>query len=354
MIKAGVENKTILNILLGGAGLFIIIFGIKASAPILVPIMLALIIGITVVPLVGWLQDRGAPIWLANLLTIAAVILVLGGLIVLITISVNNLIVSLPQYQERADGLLGSIQKSLGKTTLGQSGFKSILAKIDTGAIFIFIGSLLGSIVDAVSSLIIMLLVLLFFILGSSEMANMIEINYPANSTARMRIHHLSQDLRKYISISTWINFLVGLINTILLLFLGVDFAVLWGILSFLTGYIPSVGFWIALIPPFLLAFLQFGLGKALIVLVGYILINGSVQNFLQPKMMGVGLNLSIFTVTVSLFVWGGILGPLGVLLAVPMTVIAKELLLDVYPETRAISDLMSSAPLVEITNSDQ
>jgi len=133
------------------------------------------------------------------------------------------------------------------------------------------------------------------------------------------------------------------LVDTIFLLILGVDFALLWGLLAFLLGYIPSVGFWFALIPPFILALFEFGITKALIVLVGYILINGSVQNFLQPKMMGSGLNLSPLVVVISLFFWAWVLGPIGALLAVPMTIIVKEIFLEGFDDTRGLAGLMGS-----------
>jgi predicted PurR-regulated permease PerM len=103
------------------------------------------------------------------------------------------------------------------------------------------------------------------------------------------------------------------------------------------------VGFWIALIPPFLLALLEFGAARALIVLAGYVLINGGVQNFLQPRIMGAGLNLSPLVVILSLFFWGWVLGPMGALLAVPLTMIVKEVFLDAYDDTRGLSELMSA-----------
>lgn len=90
----------------------------------------------------------------------------------------------------------------------------------------------------------------------------------------------------------TLVNFLVGLGDTVILLIIGVDFAVLWGLLAWVLGYIPSVGFWLALVPPVLLAYAEFGIGTALIVFVAYVLINGGVQNLLQPKLMGEGLKI--------------------------------------------------------------
>jgi len=189
----------------------------------------------------------------------------------------------------------------------------------------------------------VMLMVLIFMLLGAPALSQKLRLSDIADHSVLARFRKLAQDLRQYVNITTWINFLVALVNVIFLWILGVDFAVLWGVLAFLTGYIPNVGFWIALVPPFLLALLQFGIGKALIVLVGYILINGVVQSFLQPKMMGTGLNLSTFVVVVSLFFWGWVLGPIGALLAVPMTMIVKEVFLDAYDSTRGISELISA-----------
>jgi len=138
---------------------------------------------------------------------------------------------------------------------------------------------------------------------------------------------------------------MVGLVNTVFLIILGVDFPVLWGLLAFLLGYIPSVGFWLALIPPAALAFLEFGATRALIVLIGYVVINGGVQNFIQPKLMGSGLNISPLVVVLSLFFWTWILGPMGALLAVPLTMIVKEIFLEGFDDTRGLSVLMEAPP---------
>ena len=122
----------------------------------------------------------------------------------------------------------------------------------------------------------------------------------------------LTEDVRKYMTVLTGVNFLVGLGDTIFLWFLGVDFAVLWGLLAWFMGYIPSIGFMIALIPPVLLAYAQYGLQTAVVVLIGYIVINGGVQNFYQPKVMGERLKISPVVVFVGLFIWGYLLGGIG------------------------------------------
>jgi predicted PurR-regulated permease PerM len=141
-------------------------------------------------------------------------------------------------------------------------------------------------------------------------------------------------------SILTGINFLVGLGDMVFLFIIGVEYAALWGLLAWFMGYIPSIGFMIALIPPVLMAYAQFGIQTALVVLVGYIVINGGVQNFIQPKIMGQGLRISPVVVFIGLFVWGFLLGGIGAILAVPLTMLVL-ILMEEFPGTRNLAILM-------------
>jgi predicted PurR-regulated permease PerM len=124
------------------------------------------------------------------------------------------------------------------------------------------------------------------------------------------------------------------------LFILGIPFAALWGLLSFFMGYIPSIGWWISLIPPFFIAWSQYGIGTALIVLISYVLINGGVQNIVQPKMMGKGLRISPLVVFVSVIFWATVLGGMGALIAVPLTMIVMKIL-ESSESTRWMSSLM-------------
>jgi len=336
------ENSSILKVVLILAGVSIIIFAMKLSAPILSSFLLAVIIGISVLPVTSWLVHKGITTWLALLITIVLVFLGVLLLIAVIGISVISMIDSLPQYQENLMELQESFKASLGNLGVEQSDLETAVGGIDTGRVINLLSSFLGGILSNLSNLLVMLMVLIFFILGAPLLNTKIREKYTSDSPIFSRFRRLFRELQQYVTITTWINFLVGLVNTIFLFILGVDYAVLWGILSFLTGYIPNIGFWIALIPPFILALMQFGVGKALIVLVGFIVINGGVQNFLQPRMMGKGLNLSVLVVTVSLFFWAWVLGPMGAILAIPLTMIVKDVFLDAYDDTRWLVDLMS------------
>jgi predicted PurR-regulated permease PerM len=351
MMETTTRNSSPLNPLIGGAAIFILIYGMKLSATFLSPMLLAAIIGISVAPMARWMVRKGVPDILAILITIVVVILGIGGVILLMVISVSELVDSLPQYQDNLQAQINSLETTLERVGVDSSQISSSLGLSDPGRILSLVGAMFGGVFGVLSSLVVMLMVLIFMLLGAPGMSTKLKVGYLAESPTLARFRKLARDLRQYVNITTWINFLVGVVNTIFLIVLGVDYAVLWGLLSFLTGYIPNVGFWIALIPPFILALLEFGAGKALIVLVGFVLINGVVQNFLQPRMMGAGLNLSSLVVIVSLFFWGWVLGPMGALLAVPMTMIVKEIFLDAYEETRGLSDLMSADTPPKITD---
>jgi predicted PurR-regulated permease PerM len=184
-------------------------------------------------------------------------------------------------------------------------------------------------------------LVIFFFMISAAlALPTPSRLGLDPNNQTFGRVTALTEDVRKYMTVLTGVNFLVGLGDTIFLLFLGVDYALLWGLLAWFMGYIPSIGFIIALIPPVLMAYAQYGLRTALIVLIGYVLINGGIQNFYQPKVMGQRLKISPVVVFVGLFVWGFLLGGIGAILAVPMTLLVL-IIMENFEGTRPVAILM-------------
>lgn len=168
----------------------------------------------------------------------------------------------------------------------------------------------------------------------SNQLADVTEGSYA------QRFSDLTKDVQQYISITTMINFFVGLGNALILLILGVPFAILWGILAWIMGYIPVVGFWIALIPPTLLAWVTLGFPTAVIVFLAFVIINGSVENFVKPRVMGEGLNISPLLVFISIFVWAWILGGAGAIAAIPLTLLILSVL-DSFEATQWIVVLL-------------
>ena len=316
--------------LVGGAAIFVILFGIRGSASILNPIFLALVITITVLPIPGWLTRRRVPGWLALVLTILVVVLLLGLVILTVFFSITKLSTELPTYMAEATQQVAADSGTEASTT--------------TTEVTVQMGPILQGVITSVLDLLVqfgMALVIFFFMISAAmALPGAVRLGLDPNAPMIGRITHLTQDVRRYMSILTGVNFLVGLGDTVFLLYLGVDYAVLWGLLAWFMGYIPSIGFIIALIPPVLMAYVQYGLQTALVVLVGYIVINGGVQNFIQPKIMGQGLKISPVVVFVGLFVWGFLLGGIGAILAVPMTLLVL-MIMENFEGTRMLAVLM-------------
>jgi predicted PurR-regulated permease PerM len=311
------------------AALFVIMFGIRASASIINPILLAVVITITVLPIPSRLTKRGMPGWLALVLSILMVVLILGLVIATVFFSITQLSVSLPIYMANASE---QATQDLSSTSIQIDQMTTVVGPIAQN----FTASILNLLVQFGLALVIFF----FMISAAMSLPTPSRLGLDPDTPAISRVTSLTEDVRKYMTILTGVNFLVGLGNTVFLLFLGVDYALLWGMLSWFMGYIPSVGFIIALIPPVLLAYAQYGLQTALIVLIGYILINGGVQNFYQPKIMGDRLKISPVVVFVGLFIWGYLLGGIGAILAVPMTLLVL-IIMENFEGTRPIAILM-------------
>jgi predicted PurR-regulated permease PerM len=320
--------------LVGGAAIFVILFGIRGSASIINPILLAAVITITVLPVPSRLTKRGVPGWLALVLSILMVVLLLGLVIATVFFSITKLSTELPTYMSSA-----SEQASTDLSTTTGSEMNIEIEQVTTS-----IGPVAQGFLASVMNLLVqfgLALVIFFFMISAAlALPAPSRMGLDPNQPIIGRVAELTEDVRKYMTVLTGVNLMVGLGDTIFLLFLGVDYAVLWGLLAWFMGYIPSIGFIIALIPPVLMAYAQYGLTTALIVLIGYILINGGVQNFYQPKVMGDKLKISPVVVFVGLFIWGYLLGGIGAILAVPMTLMLL-IMMENFEGTRPIAILM-------------
>lgn len=320
--------------LIGLASIFVILFGIRGSASIINPILLAVVLTVTVLPVPGYLTKRGVPGWLSLVVSIGVVALVLGLVIVTVFVSITRLSTELPEYLASASeqSLLDSSSQADSETSIETSDIS-----IELGSI---VQSAIARVINVLTQMGIALIIFIFMISAAVSMPTASRLGLDPEMPVIGRLAALTEDVRKYINVLTLINLLVGIGDTIFLLIMGVDFAVLWGLLAWFMGYIPSIGFIIALIPPVLMAYAQYGLSTALIVLVGYVLINGGVENFIKPKRMGDKLSISPLVVFVSLFVWAYLLGGIGAILAVPLTMLLL-IFMENFEGTRTIALLM-------------
>jgi predicted PurR-regulated permease PerM len=336
------QASPIFRFLLGAGGLVLLVAGLRAASDIINPFLLALIFAFTFGPMLGWLRKKGLPAWLALLLTL---FLLLGGGIILLVFlgtAISELIEALPSYQSSAEGQSADLQASLANSGINA---ESVLNLFNPERLFGLLGSILAEVISAVAATGFMLFILAFMLFETIGISKKLRGPQIADNQFIKRFTRFGADIRQYVLVLTWINFLVGLGDALFLYLLGVDFPILWGLLAWFMGYIPSIGFWFALIPPFLLAYAEFGIGTALLVLLGYVLINGTVQNVIQPKLMGDRLNMSPLVIVASLFIWTWVLGPIGALIAVPMSMAVQQLVLGSSDGSRWLADLMGAGP---------
>ncbi len=334
------ETSPVLRALLGGASFFIIALGLQQAADIVNPFLLALLFALLFGPLLAWLIRKGVPAWLSLLITLAILIIVGVAFLAIMLISVNQLVETIPSYADDLSDQMDSVEDWIADTGIASLDLASLDA-FSVENILGFIGNLAQDMVGLIVNAGFMIMILIFMILEASGFASKFQMQSKAGHPFLDRCATLGRDARRYIIITTQINFMVGLVDTILLIIVGVPFPILWGILSWLLGYIPSIGFWLALIPPVFLALITIGWEAALIVFIGYVLINGSVQNFLSPKLMGKGLRLSALVVVLSLFFWTWILGIVGGILSSLLTVAVIRLVLEGSEDTMWLAELM-------------
>jgi len=327
-VNTGNLNKSLIQfvlLLVALACVFLIILGIQSSAYIINSILLAAMMALAVAPLPRKLMRKGMKPALALVLSLLLIVGVLVGIFALAFTSIDSVASGLNAPgadQASADG-------PDPETLLSQ--IESMVTRED-------VNQLLGTIVTAAGQIgaqffaVMMIFIFMLSAVITTPIAE--KLNEATNSDQAGRVFALTEDVQHYISITTVVNALVGLFNMIFLIIMGIPFAALWGIFSWLTGYIPAVGFWLALIPPVLIAWVTQDIQTAAIVFAGYVLINGSVENFVKPRVMGEGLNLSPLLVFVSLFFWGWLLGAVGAILAVPLTMTILSVL-DSFEATR-------------------
>ncbi|MDX3661636.1 AI-2E family transporter [Streptomyces sp. ID05-26A] len=305
-----------LTILLGGAAAVVVVAGVRAIAWLVAPAMLALLVVITISPVHRWLRGRGAPPWLATSTVVVLVYSVLVAIGVTVAVSGARLVSMLPEFAR--DELVLRAER--------------VIDGIDRGQLAGAIGGLLAELTSLTTSLVFLLALLLF--LG-------VEVGWAGSRLAEIAVDRpllreafteFASRTRRYVLVTTVFGLVVATLDTVALVLLGVPLAVLWGVLSFVTNYIPNIGFVLGVAPPAVLALLQHGPKRALAVLAFYGVLNFVVQSLIQPRFTGDAAGLSTTVTFLALVFWAWVLGPLGALLAVPLTVLVKVLLVDIDP----------------------
>ncbi|MGH1488790.1 MAG: AI-2E family transporter [Acidimicrobiales bacterium] len=333
-----------LSVLLTVAAAMIVIAGLRSFASSIGPIFLALVIVVVVSPLQRALTNRGAPAWLGMTALLIACFGVLGSIVIALVWSTTQL-VGLLASDDYATKLADAQQQVADQLTdIGVSGndLTEALAGLDLGAVAGRVTSALSGLLGLTSAISLLMIAMLFMVLDSEKFAASLDAVTEDRPNVVNGLQQFAQRTRSYFVVSTIFGLIVAVLDVAALVALGIPLAAVWGVLSLITNYIPNIGFVIGLVPPAILAFFEGGWRLSVWVIVIYFVINVIVQSVIQPRFVGDAVGLSATLTFLSLIFWGWVLGPLGALLAVPMTLLAKALLVDIDPATQWAAPLIS------------
>jgi AI-2 transport protein TqsA len=335
-----------MKLLLSLACVVIIVYGMHYAAGVLDPILLAFFIVMGMSPMIRWLRSKRIPSW-ATLVIMLVLVIVAGLLFVsILAVSLRQLDNKLPIYQDRLGALFTSINQWLSAQGIDAGGMLGDVLSADRLAGIA--KSIISSLFGAFSDVLLMFLIVLFMASEVFQFPEKIRARFGTKSRFGKAASAFSQDTRKYLFIKTWLSALTAIIMTAVFYGLGVDFPLLWGMLFFLLSYIPNIGFVISVIPPFIVTLLEQGFWRALILVIVILVVNSVFDNAISPRIMGRGVGLTSLAVFLSLVLWAWILGPVGALISVPLTIMVKRLFLESFEETQFLAEALSSGHVVE------
>lgn len=312
-----------INPLAAAACAVVVIAGLEAASSFIVPVLTAVFIALLCLPVSRRLQRWGLSPTIATFAVIIGVVLVLVVLSAVVVDSIGDLSKSLGTYQSRADGLLKAGTAWLAKVGVDVSNVQ-LSEIIDTKALTGFASSTLQGLLAAFSNLFLILLIMIFLLFEMIGLPKKLKRALGGPDSDISAYTRVSSQLYEYLHIKTALSIVTGVLVGFFTGIVGLDFPVLWGLIAFLFNFVPNVGSIIAAIPAILLALVTQGLGVGAIVAGGYLAINTVIGNIIEPRLMGRRLGLSPAVVILSLFFWNWVLGPVGMLLSLPLTMVVK------------------------------
>ena len=321
-----------LVVLVGAAAAVVTCVGIKALGWLIGPVFLAWTIVIAVSPLQRWLRRHGVPKWIATPVLVLTVYAILLSLFFTLLVSVAQLASLVPTYAAHADEFLAGLGDALARFGVDRAELDDVLGSLDLDKLAGLLGSVLQGAAGLVSSLVFLLSLLLFLSLE----ANFADARMAAIAEERpvmaASLGGFVRGTRRYLIVSTVFGLVVAALDAVALVVLGIPLPILWGLLAFITNYVPNIGFVLGVVPPALLGLLEGGWQTMLAVIVVYTVLNFVVQSLIQPRFVGGAVGLSTTIAFLSLLFWAWLIGPVGAVLAVPLTLLAKALLVDADP----------------------
>jgi AI-2 transport protein TqsA len=319
------------------AAAMVVLLGLHEMQSVVGQALLAYFITLAVSPLLGWFKRRRAPDWLGVLLAMFIVVAIIAAILIVSAVSLSSIQSELPAIEKKFAEQQEALADALTRFNIDLGSVSDLFSP---SAVTKIIGSVAGWLANGLSFSFLLLFIVLYMLLDSSEIGPQLQRHL--SPAAYGRLCRYQGAIRRYWLITTFTGFIAAALDFTLLMVLGIPFALFLAVLAFVTNYIPNVGYFIALIPAVFFAWIERGWTGVVVVFVGYWLFNTLAGNVIAPRLNATQLNISYTTSLIAVLFWGWVLGPVGGLISVPLTLFVRDLVLADRPGTRWMSDLIS------------
>ena len=328
------------------ASVVVVVAGLKLGAPLLVPFVAAAFLTILSLPILTWLEERRVP----RSLAVAATVLINLGLLAvlgwLVTGSLASFVAAVPAYRADLEVLLQRVVGWLEARGMPAARWVEE-GLFDAASIMDLVGTTLRGVASLATDLLLVITTMIFLLLEVAGFAPKLRAAFGNRVQPLWRYARIRLEVQQYLMMKTLVSLVMGVLSGVGVGLVGLDFPVLWGLTAFLFNYIPNIGPILAAIPALLLSLVQLGLPSTLLIAALFLFLHLVLGNILEPQLFGRRLGLSPLVVWLSLIFWGWVWGPIGMLLSVPLTVIAR-IVFENSRELRWIAALLSAEPLEE------
>jgi len=341
-ITTTLRQPSILRVMLGLAATVVVLVGMRLGAPILNPILFAVVLSLLFSPVYAWVRRRRVPTPLALLIMLVGLTILFVGISLILGVSITRFSADIASYTGQLNGQVDNIQDLAKRLGLSNVDLRDA---VKPSALAGALSGVLAGVADFLSNLFLILIIVLFLLAEGPAMMNRLRASTGSDNPQVERLTVFGRNVVRQLGLRAIVNLVTGAGVTVLLLVLGVDFPLMWGILAFFLSFIPWIGLPLAVAPAVVLALAESGVTRALLVIIGVIVINVVAENLLSPMLMGRGLSISPTVLFLGFIFWAWLLGGPGAFLAAPLTIFVV-LMFETFPETRWLASLMGvSAP---------
>lgn len=342
---AGRSLPTVLVLLVAAAALTIVLGGVHSMSGIVGPVFLGIVITVTVHPARRRLERTRLPEWAVSTVMLLAAYLLIVVMTLALIVSVAQLAALLPRYTDELTSTIEDAVSGLQGFGVDQEQIDKVVNAVDPVQLVELVASLLSGTLGALTDVFFLFTVLLFLAFDTNSTRRNLHTLGGRFAHAVHAISNFTVGTRTYMVVAATFGLIVAVVDGVALYAIGVPGAFVWAVLAFVTNFIPNIGFVIGLVPPALIALLEDGPRLMLAVIAIYCVVNFVIQSVIQPRVVGESVGLSPTLTFISLVFWAWLLGPIGALLAVPLSLLLKSLLVEADPRLAWALPLISGRP---------